>query len=201
MSILVGQKAPDFIMPAVLGSGEIMDEFRFLEAKGDRYAVLCFYPLDFTFVCPTELIALESRFTEFEKRAVLVVAISVDSQYTHHAWRNTPIEQGGIGPVRFVLGADVAHRVCREYGVKTCDGVCALRASFLIDREGVVRHQVVNDLSLGRDMDELLRMVDALQFHEANGEVCPAGWREGQPGIAETPAGVVAYLTEHAATL
>lgn len=199
MSVLVGRNAPDFAVPAVLATGEIVKEFRFLEAKGNRYAALCFYPLDFTFVCPTELIALDRRIQEFEQREVFVVAMSVDSHYAHHAWRNTPVEQGGIGAVRFTLAADLGQRVCRHYGVTAPDEAVALRASFLIDRQGVVRHQVVNDLPLGRNMDELLRMVDALQFYEENGEVCPAEWRAGQGGLHETSASVAAYLSRAAA--
>lgn len=199
MSVLVGHNAPDFAVPAVLESGEIVDELRFLATKGNRYAVLCFYPLDFTFVCPTELIALDHRIEAFAEREVFVVGISVDSHYTHHAWRNTPLEQGGIGPLRFALASDLGHSVCRAYGVTAPDGAMALRASFLVDRQGIVRHQVVNDLPLGRNMDELLRMIDALQFHEANGEVCPADWHAGQGGLQQTAASVGAYMKKAAA--
>jgi peroxiredoxin (alkyl hydroperoxide reductase subunit C) len=185
----------------VLGSGEIVEQFNFLSEKADCYAALVFYPLDFTFVCPTELIALDKRIDEFEQRGVLVMGISVDSEYAHHAWRSAPIERGGVGPVRFPLVADSAHSICRAYGVEAADGKVALRAAFLIDRSNIVRHQVVNDLPLGRNIDELLRMVDALQFYERHGEVCPAGWSKEHPGITATAEGVAAYLSQHAGAL
>ncbi|MCA8959103.1 MAG: peroxiredoxin C [Planctomycetes bacterium] len=200
MTVLVGRPAPDFGAAAVLGNGEIVDGFQLSSAILGRPAVVFFYPLDFTFVCPSELIALDKRFGEFTDRGVEVIAVSVDSQFTHNAWRNTPIEQGGIGPVRYTMVADVKHEICRAYDVEHDAGV-ALRASFLIDREGIVRHQVVNDLPLGRNVDELLRMVDALQFHEQYGEVCPAGWNKGDRGMQATPQGVARYLAEESGKL
>lgn len=201
MNVLVGRKAPDFIAPAVLGDGTLIEEFKLLSTIDGKYAVLFFYPLDFTFVCPSELIAFDHRIDEFKARDVVVVGISVDSHYTHNAWRNTAVDQGGIGAVRYPLVADLTHGICKAYGVETPDGKVALRGSFLIDRQGVVRHQVVNDLALGRDIDEMLRMVDALQFTEAHGEVCPAGWRKGRAGMKDTPEGVAGYLAEHAVEL
>jgi peroxiredoxin (alkyl hydroperoxide reductase subunit C) len=198
MSVLVGKQAPDFTVPAVLASGEIVDSFSFSQAIKERYAMLFFYPLDFTFVCPSELIALDHRIQEFTKRGVEVVAVSVDSHFTHNAWRNTPINQGGIGPVRYTLAADIGHTICKDYDVEVAGGAVAYRGSFLIDKKGVVRHQVVNDLPLGRNIDDMLRMVDALQFFEANGEVCPAGWKKGDAGMNATPAGVASYLAENA---
>jgi peroxiredoxin (alkyl hydroperoxide reductase subunit C) len=185
-------------VPAVLADGTVVDEFYFLASKGNRYAALCFYPLDFTFVCPTELIALDQRSAEFERRGVFLVTCSIDSQYTHNAWRNTPVAQGGIGPVRYVMAADTAHTVARLYGVLTPDETKTLRATFLIDRMSYVRHQIVNDTPLGRDMDELLRIVDALQHHEQHGEVCPAGWNAGKPGLLATPSGAATFLKLHA---
>lgn len=198
MTVLVGRKAPNFNAPAVLGDGSIVDEFRLDEEIKDKYAVIFFYPLDFTFVCPSELIAFDHRMAEFEKRNVQVIGVSIDSHFTHNAWRNTPVNEGGIGAVKYPLVADMSHAICKAYGVETEDGAVALRGSFLIDASGTVRHQVVNDLPLGRNVDEMLRMVDALQFHEEHGEVCPAGWQEGAPGMKDTPDGVAAYLADNA---
>jgi peroxiredoxin (alkyl hydroperoxide reductase subunit C) len=200
MMTLVGRPAPDFTCNAVLADGSIDERFTLSRALAGGYGLLVFYPLDFTFVCPSELIALDHRADAFRERDVRVVGVSVDSQYTHAAWRATPIDRGGIGPVRYPLAADVKHEICRAYGVESGDGV-AFRASVLIDRGGVVRAHLVNDLPLGRDMDELLRLVDALQFHERHGEVCPAGWRRGAAGMKETAAGVAAYLAEHGSRL
>ena len=197
MSVLVGKQAPDFTVPAVLGNGEIVDSFNFAEATKGKYAVVLFYPLDFTFVCPSELIALDHRMDEFKARGVEVIAVSIDSHFTHNAWRNTPINQGGIGAVRYTLAADISHSICKDYDVEHAIGV-AFRGTFLIDKNGVVRHQVVNDLPLGRNMDELLRMVDALDFHETHGEVCPAGWNKGDAGMSASPAGVAEYLDKNA---
>ena len=201
MSVLVGKPAPDFTVAAVLGNGQIVDEFTFSEATKGKYAVIVFYPLDFTFVCPTELIALDHRLEEFTRRGVEVIAVSVDSQFTHNAWRNTPAEKGGIGPVRYTMAADVGHTIVRDYDVEVDGGAVAYRGSFLIDKSGIVRHQVVNDLPLGRNMDELIRMVDALQFFEENGEVCPAGWNKGDSGMDASPNGVASYLDKNAANL
>lgn len=194
MSVLVGKPAPDFTVPAVLGDGQIVDEFSLSAATKGKYAVILFYPLDFTFVCPTELIALDHRLDEFTSRGVEVIAVSVDSQFTHNAWRNTPVNQGGIGPVRYTMAADVGHSIVRDYDVEVEGAAVAYRGSFLIDKDGVVRHQVVNDLPLGRNMDEMIRMVDALQYFEAHGEVCPAGWNKGDSGMQANPEGVAAYL-------
>lgn len=157
MSVLVGRKAPDFTCAAVLGDGKIVDEFKFLEHTKGKYRLVFFYPLDFTFVCPSELIALDKRMDEFKARNVEVVSVSIDSQFTHNAWRNTPIDKGGIGPVRYTMAADVTHQIARDYGVETPDGAVAFRGAFLIDKDGLVRHQVVNDLPLGRNIDELIR--------------------------------------------
>lgn len=198
MSVLVGREAPDFTAAAVLGNGEIVDKFNFKEATKGKYAVLFFYPLDFTFVCPSELIAFDHRLKEFQDRGVEVIGVSIDSQFTHNAWRNTPIEKGGIGPVGYTLVADVKHEICRAYDVEHPEAGVAFRGSFLIDRDGIVRHQVVNDLPLGRNIDEMLRMVDALQFHEEHGEVCPAGWQKGKKGMKADPQGVAEYLAEEA---
>jgi peroxiredoxin (alkyl hydroperoxide reductase subunit C) len=200
MSVLVGNPAPDFSAPAVLPSGEIVDDFTLAALKGS-YVLLFFWPLDFTFVCPTEIVAHDRRMDAFKERGVKVVGVSIDSQFTHFAWRNTPVKEGGIGPVQFPMVADVKHDICRAYGVEHPDAGVALRASFLIDREGIVHHQVVNNLSLGRNVDEAIRMVDALQFTEAHGEVCPAGWNKGESGMTPTTDGVADYLANHAGNL
>ena len=175
MSVLVGKKAPDFTVPAVLGNGTIVDEFSLSETINGKYGIVFFYPLDFTFVCPSELIALDHRMDAFKKLGVEVIGVSIDSHFTHNAWRNTPINQGGIGAVKYTLAADIDHGIVKAYDVETEGGV-ALRGAFIIDKEGVVRSQIINDLPLGRNMYELVRLVEALQFHEEDGEVCPAGW-------------------------
>lgn len=197
MSVLVGKQAPDFTVPAVLADGSIVDSYNFSAATSGKYAVLFFYPLDFTFVCPSELIAFDHRIDEFKSRGVEVVGVSIDSHFTHNAWRNTPVNQGGIGPVRYTLAADLKHEIAKDYDVESDIGV-AFRGSFLIDKSGKVRHQVVNDLPLGRNIDEMLRMIDALQFHEAHGEVCPAGWKKGDAGMNANPKGVAEYLSQNA---
>lgn len=201
MSVLVGKQAPDFTVPAVLGDGEIVDSFNLSDAIQGKYAVVVFYPLDFTFVCPSELIALDHRMDEFASRGVEVIAVSIDSHFTHNAWRNTPIEQGGIGPVRYTMAADMAHSIVKSYDVEAESPAVAYRGTFLIDQAGLVRHQVVNDLPLGRNMDEIIRMVDALQFHEEHGEVCPAGWNKGDSGMNASPDGVAEYLESNAESL
>jgi len=197
MSVLVGKQAPDFTVPAVLGNGDIVDSFSFSDATNGKYAVVVFYPLDFTFVCPSELIALDHRMDDFTSRGVEVIAVSIDSHFTHNAWRNTAINDGGIGPVRYTMAADMAHTIVKDYDVEADAPAVAYRGSFLIDKAGMVRHQVVNDLPLGRNIDEMLRMVDALQFHEEHGEVCPAGWNKGDAGMNASPAGVASYLSEN----
>ncbi len=196
MAVLVGKKAPDFTAAAVLGNGEIVDSYSLSAAIKGKKAVVFFYPLDFTFVCPSELLAFDHRVEEFKKRNVEVIGVSIDSQFSHNAWRNTAVNDGGIGPVKYTLVADVKHEICQAYDVEADAGV-AYRGSFLIDEEGVVRHQVVNDLPLGRNVDEMLRMVDALAFHQAHGEVCPAGWKDGDAGMDASPTGVAKYLAEH----
>jgi peroxiredoxin 2/4 len=194
MTVLVGRQAPDFTVPAVLGDGSIVDEFTFSDETKGKYALVFFYPLDFTFVCPSELIALDHRMDAFKKRGVEVVGVSIDSHFTHNAWRNTPINEGGIGAVKYTLAADINHDICRAYGVEHPDAGVAFRGAFIIDKEGRVRAQIVNDLPLGRNMDEIIRLFDALDFHEKHGEVCPAGWKEGDKGMDASPSGVAEYL-------
>ncbi|MDU4451445.1 MAG: peroxiredoxin C [Haemophilus parainfluenzae] len=195
--VLVTRQAPDFTSSAVLGNGEIVNNFNFKKHVNGKAAVLFFYPLDFTFVCPSELIAFDHRYEEFKKRGVEVVGVSIDSEFTHNAWRNTPTENGGIGAVKYALAADVKHEIAQAYGIEHPEAGVALRASFLIDKNGVVRHQIVNDLPLGRNIDEMLRMVDALQFHEEHGEVCPAQWEKGKEGMKDSPEGVAKYLKQN----
>lgn len=199
MSVLVTKQAPDFVAPAVLADGTITDHFRLSDLRG-KHVVLFFWPLDFTFVCPSEIIAHDNRIARFKELGVEVVGVSVDSQYTHYAWRNLPLDKGGIGPIQFPMVADVSHAITQAYGIEHPDGV-ALRASFLIDRHGIVQHQVVNNLPLGRNVDEMLRMVEALQFTEEFGEVCPANWQKGKKGMKPTAEGVAGYLAEHGEAL
>jgi len=195
MSVLVTKEAPAFVAPAVMPSGVIEENFKLSDYRG-KYVVLFFYPLDFTFVCPTEIIAHDHRIDQFKARDVEVIGISIDSQFTHFAWRNTPVNEGGIGSVGFSIVADIKHEIAQAYGIEHPDGV-ALRASFLIDKEGIVQHQVVNNLPLGRNVDEMLRLVDALQFAEEYGEVCPAGWQKGDSGMKPTAEGVSDYLASN----
>jgi len=201
MAVLVGKAAPDFTAAAVMGNNEINDSFNFKKHVAGKAAVIFFYPLDFTFVCPSELIAFDHRLAEFKSRGVEVIGISIDSQFTHLAWKNTPVNKGGIGQVGYPLVADTKHEICQAYDVELADAGVALRGSFLIDKTGVVMHQVVNMLPLGRDIDEMLRMVDALQFFEEHGEVCPAGWSKGKAGMNASTEGVAKYLADHAQEL
>lgn len=201
MSILVGRKAPDFVASAVLSNGEITNQFQLSERIKGKHAFLCFYPLDFTFVCPSELIAIDNRIDEFQSRNTAVIGISIDSEFTHSAWRKTPIHSGGIGEIRYPLVADVNHAICQAYGVEHPTAHIALRAAFLIDKHGIVRSQIVNDLPLGRNIDEMLRLIDALQFHEVHGDVCPAGWNKGDIGIKPTNEGIATFLASKAEDL
>lgn len=196
MSVLVAKEAPDFCASAVLADGSIVTDFKLSNLKG-KYVVLFFWPLDFTFVCPSEIIAHNHRIEQLRERNIEVVGVSIDSQYTHLAWRNTDISDGGIGPVEFPMVADIKHEICQAYGVEHPQAGVALRASFLIDKNGIVQHQVVNNLPLGRNVDEMVRMIDALQFFEQYGDVCPAGWKKGDSGMQATTSGVAKYLAEN----
>jgi len=199
MGVLVGQSAPDFTAPAVLPDNTIKEDFRLADYRG-RYVVLFFYPLDFTLVCPTELIAFDHRLEAFEERNTQVIGVSIDSHFVHLAWKNTPIEKGGIGPVRYPMVADISKEITEAYDLRTGPGI-ALRGTFLIDREGIVQHQLVNMNKLGRNIDETLRTLDSLQFFEEHGEVCPAGWQKGRQAIKPNADGLSRYLTENADSL
>lgn len=194
--MLVTKKAPDFTATTVLADGSIVENFKLSENIGDKGAVLFFYPLDFTFVCPSEIIAFSHRIEEFKSRGINVIGVSIDSQFSHFAWRETPVDQGGIGRIQYPLVADITKQISRDYDV-LFDEAVALRGSFLIDADMTVRHAVVNDLPLGRNIDEMLRMVDTMLFTNEHGEVCPAGWQKGDEGMKATTEGVADYLAKH----
>jgi peroxiredoxin (alkyl hydroperoxide reductase subunit C) len=195
MSFLVAKPAPDFTATAVMPDNSFKADFKLSDYRG-KYVILFFWPLDFTFVCPSEVLAFDRALPKFKAKNTEVIGVSVDSEFTHYAWRGTPVEQGGIGPVQFPLVADLTKQISRDYGVLLDDAV-ALRGLFLLDKAGIVRHALVNDLPLGRNVNEALRMVDALQFHEEHGDVCPANWQEGDEGMVPTAAGVASYLAKH----
>ncbi|MDT8399951.1 MAG: peroxiredoxin [Pseudomonadales bacterium] len=197
MSAFVCQKAPDFTAAAVMPDGSIKENFKLSDYAG-QYVVLFFYPLDFTFVCPSEILAHNSRAQALKDRGVQIIGVSIDSQFTHSAWRNTAVDNGGIGKIAIPLVADVKHEIVKAYGVEHPEAGVALRGSFLIDREGVIQHMTINNLPLGRNIDEMVRMVDALQFTEEHGEVCPAGWNKGDEGMKPSAEGVASYLSTHA---
>ena len=199
MSVLVTREAPDFTAAAVMPDGTIKEDFRLSDYRG-KYVVLFFWPLDFTFVCPSEIIAHDHRVPLFEELGAQVIGVSIDSQFTHYAWRNTPVEKGGIGPVKFPMVADVSHEITRAYGIEHPASV-ALRGSFLIDREGIVQAEIVNNLPLGRNVDEMVRLLEALKYTEEHGEVCPANWQPGQEAMKADAEGVAEYLAKHAEEL
>ena len=194
--MLVTKKAPDFTANAVLADGQIVSDFNLYENIGEKGAVVFFYPLDFTFVCPSEIIAFSKRAEEFRERGVNVIGVSIDSQFSHFAWRETAVEAGGIGRVKFPLVADLNKQIAKDFDVLLNESV-ALRGSFLIDADGTVRHAVINDLPLGRNIDEMIRMVDTMLFTNEHGEVCPAGWTKGDDGMTASTAGVADYLAKH----
>lgn len=195
--ILVGHQAPDFTTSIVNEHNEIKKNINLYEYIDNKATLLFFYPLDFTFVCPSELLALDQALDEFHARNIKVMTISIDSEFTHLAWKNTPVNQGGIGPVRFDMAADVSHQICQMYGVEHFDSKVSLRAAFIIDNKGVVRSQIVNDLPLGRNIQEILRTFDALDHVQKYGEVCPANWQKGLEAMKPTKQGVAAYLKDH----
>lgn len=200
MSVLVGKQAPDFTAKAVMPDNSINEKFNLKEYIKGKVGIVFFWPLDFTFVCPSEIIAFDNRVNEFKSRGAEVIGVSVDSHFTHLAWKNTPVDQGGIGQVKFPMVADLTKSIARSYDVLLADEV-AFRGSFMIDKNGVVRHQVINDLPLGRNVDEAIRMLDALNFVEEHGEVCPANWKRGDEAMKPTAEGVAGYLKKHAAAI
>jgi peroxiredoxin 2/4 len=197
ISTLIGKSAPNFTATAVMPNNDIKNDFDLIKYLDGQVGILFFYPLDFTFVCPTEIMAFNHRLGEFSSRGAKVIAISVDSHFSHIAWKKTPVNNGGIGNVQMPMVSDLKKSITTDYGV-LCDDNIAFRASFLIDKKGVVRHQVVNDLPLGRNVDEMIRMVDALLHHEEHGEVCPAGWNKGEDAMKANAEGVADYLTSNA---
>lgn len=194
MSTLVTKEAPDFTAQAVMPDDSFQDLT--LSKYRGKNVVLFFYPLDFTFVCPSEIIAFDKALSQFQERETEVIGVSVDSHFTHLAWKNTPVNKGGIGKVNYPLVADLSKKIASDYGV-LINGSVALRGLFLIDKKGVVRHALINDLPLGRSVDEALRMVDALRFFEEHGDVCPANWKKGEDAMKATPEGVAEYLAKH----
>jgi peroxiredoxin 2/4 len=194
MCTLVTKEAPDFTAQAVMPDGSFA-ELKLSSYRG-KYVVLFFYPLDFTFVCPSEIIAFDAALAKFEKKNAQVIGCSVDSHFTHLAWKNTPRKQGGIGPIKYPLVADLNKQIACDYGVLLDAGI-ALRGLFLIDKAGVVRHALINDLPIGRSVDEAIRVLDALQFHEEHGDVCPANWHQGDEAMKPTAEGVASYLAKH----
>src|SRR5574340_552922 len=192
---IVQNQAPDFDAQAVMPDGSVK-EIKLSSYRG-KYVVLFFYPLDFTFVCPTEIIALSDRIAEFKTRKTEVIGVSVDSHFSHIAWRNTPRKKGGIGEVSYPLVSDLDKSISRKYGVLVEKPGIALRGLFIIDREGHLRHITINDLPLGRNVDEVLRVIDAIQFNEKYGEVCPVNWKKGEAGVKPDQAGLEEYAGEH----
>ncbi|MDA3056109.1 MULTISPECIES: peroxiredoxin [unclassified Campylobacter] len=198
--MIVTNKAIDFTATAVLGNNQIVEDFNLYKNIGEKGAVVFFYPKDFTFVCPSEIIAFDKRYDEFKARGIEVIGVSCDNEFTHLAWKNTPVNQGGIGQVKFPLVADMTKDIAKNFDVLFGNAV-ALRGSFLLDKDGTVRHAVINDLPLGRNIDEMIRMVDTMLFTNEHGEVCPAGWNKGDKGMKADPKGVADYLSENSGKL
>jgi len=198
--MIVTNKAVDFTASAVLGSNEIVEDFNLYKNIGEKGAVVFFYPKDFTFVCPSEIIAFDHRYQDFKSKGIEVIGVSCDSEFTHLAWKNTPVNAGGIGKVQFPLVSDITKDIARSFDVLFGNAV-AVRGSFLLDKDGTVRHAVINDLPLGRNIDEMLRMVDTMLFTNEHGEVCPAGWHKGDAGMKADPKGVAEYLDKNASKL
>jgi peroxiredoxin (alkyl hydroperoxide reductase subunit C) len=196
MSTHVTKPAPDFTAVAVMPDNTFNEKFSLSDYRG-KYVILFFYPLDFTFVCPSEIIAFDKAIDRFKEKNCEVIGVSIDSQFTHLAWKSSPVVAGGIGNINYPLVADLDKKISRQYGVLLPEGI-ALRGTFLIDKEGIIRHMVLNDLPLGRSIEEAIRMVDALQFHEEHGDVCPANWKQGEEGMKPTADGVADYLSKHA---
>ncbi|MBM9520504.1 peroxiredoxin [Desulforhopalus vacuolatus] len=196
MSLLVTNPAPDFTATAVMPDNSFKEDFTLSDYKG-RYIMLFFYPMDFTFVCPSEIIAFNKAFETFKAANCEVISVSIDSHFTHLAWKNTPVNSGGIGDIRFPMVSDLDKSISQKYGVLLNNSI-ALRGLFIIDRKGIIRHSTINDLPLGRDVNETLRVLDALQFTEKYGDVCPANWHKGDEAMKPNAEGVAEYLSKHA---
>lgn len=193
---LVTKPAIDFVAPAVLSDGEVVDDFCLSKHIKNRYAVLFFYPLDFTFVCPTEIISFSNKINNFSRIGAEVIGISIDSKFSHHHWRQVPINSGGIGEISYPLVSDIKKSIARDYGVLHDDSI-ALRGTFIIDKNFIVRHQSINDLPLGRSIDEFIRIIEAIQHHEEHGEVCPAGWKKGKQALQASEEGIADFLNSY----
>ncbi|WP_412708398.1 peroxiredoxin [Candidatus Rickettsia kedanie] len=200
MSVFVGKTAPDFTAKAIMPNNNIDEKFKLSDYAAGDNIVLFFYPLDFTFVCPSEIIAFHNKLGEFTERHTKVVAVSVDSHFSHLAWKNTPHNKGGLGQVQFPMVSDIKKDISSKYNVLNEDGV-ALRGTFLIDKDFIVRHMLVNDLPIGRDINYTLKVIDALTHHQKHGEVCPAGWHKGEEAITPSHEGIAHYLSSHAEKL
>ncbi|VAX76409.1 peroxiredoxin [Buchnera aphidicola] len=194
--ILVSKKAPNFTASAILKNGVIINDFNFKEYTHRKTVVLFFWPMDFTFVCPSEIIAFNKLYDEFKKRNVCIIGVSIDSVYTHNAWQNTKIQEGGIGKIKFPMISDITKKIQQSYGIEHEELKIALRASFVIDSSGIIRHQSVNDLPIGRNIKEIIRIIDALKIYAKYGEVCPANWEPGKKTIQANPNGIKKYLTQ-----
>lgn len=199
--MIVSHKAPDFTAPAVLSNGEIINDFNLLKFINKKAAMVFFWPMDFTFVCPSELIACDKRYFKFKEKNVDVIGISIDSVFVHSAWRRMPINKGGVGPLKYPMISDIKREIIKEYGIEHAQKGVALRASFLIDKSGIVRHQTVNDLPFGRNFDEMLRMIEALQFHETHGLLCPAQWNKNKSGLQDSQESIEDYLSKNLSQL
>ncbi|VFP83607.1 peroxiredoxin [Buchnera aphidicola] len=195
--ILVSKQAPDFTAPAILSDGKIINNFNFYKYKNGKITVLFFWPMDFTFVCPSELIAFNNLYHKFKDRDINIIGVSVDSVYTHNAWRNTSPNEGGIGTIQFPMISDITKKIQKSYGIEHKELKIALRASFVIDHDNIVRHQSINDLPIGRNIPDILRIIDALKFYTEFGEVCPANWSPGKEAIIATPDGIKKYLSKN----
>ncbi|QCI17014.1 redoxin domain-containing protein [Buchnera aphidicola (Aphis helianthi)] len=195
--ILVTKKAPNFIAPAVLSNGEIINNFDLKKYSNGQSVMLFFWPMDFTFVCPSEIMEFNKSYEKFQKRNVKIVGVSIDSVFVHQAWQNTLPKNGGIGKIKFPMISDIKHEIQKSYGIEHPELNIALRASFIIDKNWIIRHQVINDLPFGRNINEIIRMIDAIEFHNQYGEVCPANWEPGKDGITTSLKGISSYLNKH----
>lgn len=195
--VLVAQKAPNFIASAILKNGKIINNFDLKKYSNGQSIILFFWPMDFTFVCPSEILELNNSYEDFKNKNVKIVGVSIDSVFVHQAWQNTSLKNGGIGKIKFPMVSDIKHEIQKSYGVEHPELNVALRASFLIDENWIVRHQVINDLPFGRNINEMIRMVDSVEFHNKYGEVCPANWEKGKEGMTASLKGVSSYLEKH----